>query len=271
MMGRMCRYHALFVGAALVVLPGCGTQEISADPERFFYISGQTSPDQGQLAIAFAPTAPTFEAQQSGTVNTTAYQLAVDGKQAVWSDDQGMRWPAVVIEGGSFGGGFHAPGRHRFSIRSPSDGQTIFDGDQDIAAASTNFLYLFGDRPDALQGRWLSVPLMAAPGIQHVGVMNLIRAGQNIEMVSCADDTVSACTAVSPPLARGESFAGEFPLTVTIGFRMVPTDAIPAPPVQPLSGYVRPNPQTVMVVPTSVVAAPLYMSAQGDVRSFFLL
>ncbi len=270
MTGGMCRTHALLLGAAMVALPACGTQEIAADPDRFAYVTAQTSPDQGALAIAFAPTALTFEEQQSGPGNTTAYQVALDGKQMVWSDDQGIRWPVVVSEGGESGAGFWAPGHYHFTIKSPSDGQTIFDGDHDIAAASANYLYLFGDRPDALQGRWLSVPLMAAPGIQHVGVMNLIHGGHNIEMVSCSDDTVSACTAVSPPLARGESFAGEFPLTDTIGYRQVPTDAIPAPPVQPLSPYVRPNPQTVMVVPTNVVAAPIYMSAQGDVWSLFL-
>src|SRR5262245_46352012 len=94
MTGWMWRYHALFVGAALAALPGCGTQEIAADPDRFVYVAPQTSPDQGALAIAFAPTAPTFEEQQTNFVNAKAYDLAIDGKQLVWVDDQETRWPA---------------------------------------------------------------------------------------------------------------------------------------------------------------------------------
>jgi hypothetical protein len=271
MTARMCRYHALFVGAAVAALPGCGTQEISADPEQFYYISGQTSPDQGLLLIAFAPTAPTFEAQQSGAGNTTAYHLAVDGKLAVWSDDDGNRWPQTMSEGGEFGAGFFAPDRYHFTIRASNDDQTIFDGDHDIPPDSVTFLYLFGDRPDALQSRWMSVPQVPAAGIQHVGLINLVRAGQSIELVSCADAAGSACTSVSPPLARGESFADDFPLSPnTIGFRQVPTDAVPAPPVQPLTRYLGTSPQNGMVEAASIVAAPIYMSPQGDIWSYFL-
>ncbi len=270
MTGRMSRYHALFVGAGLVVLPGCGTQEISADPERFHYIPGQTSPDQGQLLIAFAPTAPTIEEQQSDPGDTTAYELAVDGKQAVWVDGDGTRWPAIVSEGGEFGAGTFAPGRYHFTIKA-SNGQTIFDGDHDIPPASNTILYLFGDRPDALQSRWMSVPLMLAAGTQHVGLINLIRTGQRVELVSCADLAASACTPVSPPLARGESFQSDFPLSPGgIGFRQVPSDAVPAPPVQTLTQYLPPDPRTGVLSPGSIVAAPIYMSPQGEVWSYFL-
>jgi hypothetical protein len=270
MTGWMCRTHALFVGAALVALPGCGTQEISADPDRFTYVTAQTSPDQGTLTLAIAPTTPTYEQQQAGSGNPIPYHLAVDGKQLVSSGYNEERWPVTLFEGGEFGAAFLAPGDHHFTIRSASDGQTIFDGDHDIAPERSTFLYLFGDRPDALESRWASVPLRPAPGIQHVGVMNLVRSGQNIEMVSCADGPASACTAVSPALARGESFAGDFPLTAAIGFRQVPTDAVPAPRVQPLSQRLGTDPQTGMPVPTSIMAAPTYMSAQGDIWSYFL-
>src|SRR5206468_290662 len=46
-------------------------------------------------------------------------------------------------------------------------------------------------------------------GKERISAINLIRGGQTIEILSCA--AASSCTALSPPLALGDTFEADFP------------------------------------------------------------
>ena len=93
-----------------------------------------------------------------------------------------------------------------------------------------------------------------------------------IEVVSCDDAT--HCTPVSPPLAAGDSFDATFFLTVSddhrsslsatgwgIAWRQVATDALPNPPLMPLSldAWIADGRTSAV----SFAAAPMYMMADG--------
>ena len=104
-----------------------------------------------------------------------------------------------------------------------------------------------------------------------------MRTGVSIEVVSCTD--ASHCTAVSPPLALGETFEADFPLVagaddvtslsdgVGLGYRLVPTASLPAPFINrllradPLLGR---TPPTSPAGPPIFLAAPIYMAPEGN-------
>ena len=102
-------------------------------------------------------------------------------------------------------------------------------------------LFLFGPL-DALQGRFVVVPATPSAGNEHVTVINLMRSGQPIKVVSCTDATT--CTPISPALAMGDLFDAEVPAVVSddgfaslrsdgsgVNFRLVPSASLPNPPV----------------------------------------
>ena len=85
--------------------------------------------------------------------------------------------------------------------------------------------------------------------------------------------------ALSPPLALGESFDADFPggpspegqnlqyalsTGERIGLRQVPTTRLTAPPVQLIYPGIDLQPRT---PPANLVAAPTYMSEEGNVRA----
>ena len=72
--------------------------------------------------------------------------------------------------------GYLPAGRHHFEIkevRLEARGPTFFAGDGEIAAGAITVLYLFG-RGDAVEGRFISLPAVVAPGMPHVNLINLI-------------------------------------------------------------------------------------------------
>ena len=86
------------------------------------------------------------------------------------------------------------------------------------------------------------------------------------------------------PLALGETFEGDFPIDATqdwpngrfivsddggLGYRQVPTPAVPDPPVLPLSYGVPVLVDVSMSSSATLVAAPVYMSPRGDIQSSF--
>jgi len=164
-------------------------------------------------------------------------------------------------------------GPHHFEIVETDSGPTIFAGDGEIKADAMNRLYLFGDL-DALQARFASYASVPAPAALHVDVINLVRGGTSIEVTTCS--APGDCSPVSAPLAFGAAFAGDFAGSsdatrfwlasgATIGYRQVPTVALPDPPLQPMRFSVPFPVSTSSVVPANVVAAPLYMSSDGNV------
>jgi hypothetical protein len=277
------RYRVLFLGMSAALLPAaCSTQEIGADP----VLIPDTTPsaDHGMLQIGFAPLEASFEEQQAKAAEMHAaasFHVFVDGQQLAWSSDfDGSLQPFVVSEAGTASIGYLPAGSHHIEIRAPGGGSTVYGGDGEIAAGSTTELFLFGPA-GAIAGRFVSYPPVVAAGTAHVVVINLIRTGQSLEAVKCAD--TSHCTPVSSPLALGETFEGDFPIDATqdwpngrfivsddggLGYRQVPTPAVPDPPVLPLYRGVIP-----VDGPTppgeTLVAAPIYMSPSGDIQESF--
>jgi hypothetical protein len=256
-----------WIGAVLLAFSACGTEEIATP---ITTLSPTPSPDLGQVKILFAPTVDTFEEQQAWAVTFHDYYgVSVDGGQLTVAYPDGSRLAVAVYESGGTWGGYLRAGSHHFVIAPAAGGSPIFAGDVEILPGSTNTLYLFGHR-DALQGRFVSYPAYPAPGWLHVSVMNLVRRGPGIEVVSCVSIT---CTPLSPPLAFGENFDADFATgtsrflladNASIGYRQLATAALPAPPVQALSSDYYAV-ESVSAVPSNLAVAPIYMSAQGEV------
>jgi hypothetical protein len=277
---RRCRLPFLALSAAMLVPAACSTHEISADP--VIIPAGTSGGDHGLLRIAVAPSEATFEEQQTtAATDAKVFQVYFDGQQvAWWSEDDGAPRRLVVGEGGVTDIGYLPGGGHQFDIRRAYGGPTVFAADGVLAAEAMTDLYLFG-RDGAIDGRFVSYPTVPAAGTAHVVLTNLIRTGQSIEAVTCVD--TSHCTPVSSPLALGETFQGDFPLDATqdwrngrfivsnggaLGYRQVPTAAVPHPPVLPLSSGVAPADGSTPPSAT-LVAAPIYMSPHGDIEEAF--
>lgn len=262
MMSSMRRSSILCVGAGVLALAACATEEIGP--------GAGPPPAEGTLLIAFAPTEATFEERQARRALEpigTGYRVLMDGVQL------GLAGTVNVHQGGQ---SYFTPvpaGLHHFEIVETDSGPTVFAGDGEIRANAMNRLYLFGDLDD-LQARFTSYASVPAPDTLHVDVINLVRGGTLIEVTSCSDP--GDCSPVSVPLAFGEGFAADFAGSAdgsrfwlasgaTIGFRQVPTAALPDPPIQPMRFSVPFPVSTSSVVPANVVAVPLYMSSDGNV------
>jgi hypothetical protein len=120
----------------------------------------------------------------------------------------------------------------------------------------------------------VSFPFTPPAGNEHVSAINLIRAGGNIEVLSCADAT--HCTPVSSPLSLGDTFDADFPVVPSdkvyaspsssgagYAYRMVPTASLPDPPVLSILQAV--IPQSIFGSPLNYIAAPIYLSPDGHV------
>jgi hypothetical protein len=278
MTNSMRRWSTFSVSAAFLSLSACSTQEISRQPPlRVSYTAG---PDNSELLLAFSPSVGSYEELQAAP-NLTPYSLFLDGRQLVREDLSGGAQPIIAHEGAEFGFGYLPSGPHHFTLEAPGGGAPLFAGDAEIAPGSTTILYLFGPR-DALEGRFLSLPRDPAPGMLHVSVLNLVRGGPRIEVVSCAD--AAPCAPITPALALGEIFVADFPSVDgdigqaladgrTIGFRPEPTADLPAPRVQQItSARSGTAPTNVIgpVAPFNYAVAPYLLYATGEVHSYFL-
>ena len=272
----MRRRPTLCASATLFALSACSTREV---PPPGVIVGDSSDLKQGALAIFFAPTARSYEELQVATPNPTTYRVLVDDATLVLEVD-GWSPPyqtVVVWEGGGNGLLAAVPaGRHRFALAAEGGGPTIAAVDAEVQPGSFNRMYVYGER-DALQAQMISSPRVPEPGMLHVGLINLVRNGTRIEAVHCADAT--HCERVSSPLGLGESFDRDFPAGgiedqfdrrgqlpggAWIGYRQLPTAALPAPPVQPITGtgnwlFTGGSPP-----PLNFSASPVYFSAQGE-------
>jgi hypothetical protein len=265
------------------LLPACSTQDLGPTPVTFTALWPDA--DRGGLMIAWAPPADTYEQYQASAStggNSTLYCAFMDGRQLAY-ETEGVAFPHTFPEVTMATLGFLPAGMHHFEIAVAGGGATVFSGEGEILPGSTTRLYLFGPR-GARQGRFVSFPSKPAPDTVHVSVTNLIRNGQRIEVVSCDDATT--CTPLSPPLAVGETYDADFPGSrapefsdryyvfadgAEIGLRQVPTAMLPNPPVEVLflpGISLDPDPAA-LVPPANLVAAPIYMSADGRILSFY--
>jgi hypothetical protein len=272
----------LCIGAGLLALSACGTQEVGPNPG--LVVGDMATPDSSQLLLAFASTAESYEELQASAAanpDLTPYSLFLDGRQLIrdLGDQYGGKQPIIAREGATFGFGYIPSGPHHFTLEAPGGGRPLFAGDAEIASGSTTILYLVG-RLDALKGHFVSLPEPAA-GTLHVDVISLVRGGAQIEVVSCGD--ADGCTPLSPALSLGETFAADYPAVDgdtgpaladgrQIGFRLAPTAELPAPPVQQItSARTRPAPTNVAPMPpVNYAVAPLYFYPQGHVFTYFL-
>jgi len=276
----MRSHLGLCLGAVLLAFPACGTEEIATP---ITYAGTEPGPDRGELWIISAPSADSYEEDQAQALARPfqSYGVFVDGRQLAFkSVVDGSPLPVSVGEtGGASGAGYLPAGPHHFAIAAAGGSPVIFAGDAEILPGSMTRLYVFGPI-GARQGRFVSYPSVPAPGTLHVSLINLVRLGPGIEVVSCAD--AAPCAPLSPPLALGAHFDADFASGgwdgtsyllasgASIGYRQIATAALPAPPVQPLYSILDGAPaKTDMPVSANAVAAPIYMSAEGNVTVNF--
>jgi len=189
--------------------------------------------------------------------------------------------PITISENGMRVDGYLHSGRHHFAMLVPGSAP-IFEGDGEIMAGSWLHMYVFG-AAGAQQGRFVSTPDNPSSGNESITVINLIRSGQTIEVVSCTDATT--CTPISPALAMGDVFQTEVPAVVSedgygsltatgagVGYRLVPSASFPNPPVNEL----RVGVQGVMNRPLGsndpapiFISAPVFISDQGVSQAEF--
>ena len=277
-------FRALPLAFALLAVSACGTQDI--DPANVVISEGPLGPNQGLFMISYASTAETYEAEQARlTMNwdPPLYNVTMDGR--LIAEEEGTAGspvpqllPISVSEDGLAAAGLD-DGWHHFTVvahgRAP-----IFQGDGQIISGGWLRLFLFG-AADAQQGRFAFIPSFPAPGNEHVTVINLMRSGQVIEVVTCTDATT--CTPISPALAMGDLFDTEVPAVVSadgfssrtadgagVGFRLVPSAALPDPPVLALSVGASGVAVTGPSAPQPLfIAAPFFMSSQGNILAGF--
>jgi hypothetical protein len=258
---RGCRF--LVVGAALLALPACSTEEVYQGPAAI--IDVEWSPSRSAFWVAFTPFGLTYDAQQmlfSSDASLVPCILRLDGQQVSYDAGGGVPGALFVDETATTRFGWLPPGLHHFEIASAGDGSSVFAGDAELRAGWQTWLYLFGDR-GAVDGRFISYPEQPAEGMLHVGVINLVRDGRSIEVVSC--DDAGACAPLAPALALGESFGADFPAgTADDTWYRVATAAVPSPPVRDLlpSNSTWPPPQRMAA---NFVAAPVYISPDGKI------
>lgn len=253
---RIC---ALFASAALLALPACGTQDIGPAPGETTHALPQPGTDVGALMIAFAGTADTLE-EADAQPQSVRYDAFVDGKQLIL-DHAPAPTPVTITQPSAQGAGYLPTGVHRVALKAPGASAAAFEGDGEFAPGRCADLFVFS-RLGALEGRWLYVPVQVGLDFLHVAAINLVRDGRSIEVVSCSAG--GACTPISGPLALGDTFEADFARAdlaatgATIGWRQVPTDAVPAPPVVSLTQV------ALRDMAPFVGGAPVYLSAQGS-------
>jgi hypothetical protein len=261
------RVFALPFAVSLLTFPGC-----NADGTPSVVATAQPGADLGGVRIDFSPVDLTFQAEQARVQtgsSSTEYRLLLDGRLVMLEEAPGDASPLTVVEGGMSALGYLDAGPHHFTI-SRADGHHVFEGDGQVASGGVTRLLLFGPL-EALSGRFVSTPSVPSTGNEHVTVVDLMANQQLVEVVSCVDATT--CTPLSPALSLSDVFDTELPAVLDgsgtsltamgagVGYRLVPTDELPAPPVVPL------YPQTASVA--VFFAAPVYMSDDGQPQECF--
>ena len=273
----------LTIAAALLplTLAACGTQDI--DPNDVTVASSEAGPDKAGLTVFFPPTDESYQASQAraaATPNPVGYHVIMDGKMLAFDPGSGGLTAFSVGEGGAFSLGYLDAGTHHFAIGA-FGAPPIFQADGELTGGTTTNLFLFGPL-NGLQGKFVAMSATPSPGNEHVMAINLMRSGPAIEVVSCTD--ASTCTPVSPALALGDVFQADFP-TVTstagddynyslnsagagIGYRVVPSATVPAPPVLPMGlGFAVGAPSYPPAL--NYLAAPVFMTDQGGTLETF--
>lgn len=276
---------AIWLACTLAALAACSTEDIRG----FLIPSDQAGSDKGGVIVGFSPTEQTYQAAEQPLENPapTQYHLLVDGEVVSGPDGYGL---FTTVPGGSLNWVYYlGAGPHHFAIAA--SGQTpVFEGDGQVPSEGTANLFLYGPL-DGVKGVLAPTPRIPSAGNEHITVVNLMRSGRSIEVVTCNDATT--CTPISAGLALGDLFDAEVPaavddcdpsssipgtwsggcftsLTTTgagIGYRLVPTASLPNPPVNALTWSVGDS-ISIDPRPLIFVAAPVFMTDEG--RSQFV-
>jgi hypothetical protein len=281
---------ALLFAVIVLALPACGIENIQ--PDHLLVASTEAGPDKGGVVVWLSPPEDTEAAWQRETPNTstpTAYQVFIDSDRV--SDNPAEPDLLSTTVGGVPGQARYIDaGPHHFTVAAL--GRTpVFAGDGQVPGGGTAVLLLFGPL-DALRGIFLSIPDQPSAGNAHITLVNLMRGGQTIELVSCSDATT--CTPVSPALALGDLFDAELPAVsdacdpsftagsafeggcftsrptggAGFGYRFFPSASLPNPPVNALTVGVWDH-QLKAPETRTFVNAPVYMSDQGQSQFVF--
>jgi hypothetical protein len=272
------------LAGTLLAVAGCSTDDI---PEPFLIASSQAGPDRGGLVVAFASTEDTYDAAEQGMGNPdrTPYYVLVDG-QVVSIDGYE---PFTVFAGGNPNWAYYlGAGPHHFTVTARPGQRPVFEGDGQVPNGGTAHLFLYGPLDD-VKGVFVLVPLTPVSGEEHIAVVNLMRSGQPIEVVTCSD--WATCRPFSAALALGDVFGTEMPTVLDacdpaspasvpgswsrggcftsittegagVGYRVVPTPSLPNPPVNALTWGVDgllTDPR-----PPIFIAAPVFMNEAGQ-------
>jgi hypothetical protein len=274
------RLSALSFVFAALALPACQTQQIEAP--NVLVIGGPSGPDRADVMVQIAPADATYEAEQARYQSRSyepQYHVLIDGDYVSEPTTDGL-WAVVVEEGGGLDLAYVAAGPHEFTIMDPNN-EPIFNGEGDVPGTGTLRFFLYGSL-DAPQGLFVPIPNVPASGDDHITVANLLQSGQTIEVVSCTNATT--CTAISPALALGDVFDADVPAIpshpcsmplgaencdtladgVGVGYRLVPSAALPNPPVNAVYQSTGSYPPAGNV--STYLAAPIYISDQGQVQ-----
>jgi hypothetical protein len=280
---KLQRLSTLSLACPLLALAACGTEDIQG---HYLVPSDQAGPDKGGVLVAFSPTEDTYDAATHTTdPSGTKYHLFVDGEIVA---EPGGYQPFTTFVGGNPNWVYYlGAGAHHFAIAA-SGQAPVFEGDGQIPGGGTANLFLYGPL-DRVRGVIAPTPLRPSAGNEHVTVVNLMRSGQTVEVVTCNDG--ATCTPISPALSLGDVFDAELPAVFDdcdpaspssipgnwsdggcftsrttrgagVGYRLVPTAALPDPPVNALTWGISdlsssPRPQI-------FVAAPVFMNEQGQ-------
>jgi hypothetical protein len=282
------RLSAIWLACTLPALAACSTEDIRG---HFLVPSDQGGPDKGGVVVGFSPTEDTYQAAEQELTNLapTQYHLFIDGEVVSEPDAD---WLFTTVVGGNVNWVYYlGAGPHHFAIAA-SGQAPVFQGDGQVPGGGTVNLFLYGPL-DEVKGVLAPIPRIPSAGNEHITVVNLMRNGQSIEVVTCNDATT--CTPISAGLALSDVFDAEVPaagddcdpsspssipgswsggcftsLTTTgagIGYRLVPTASLPNPPVNALTWGVSDS-LSINPRPPIFVAAPVFMTDDG--RSQFV-
>ena len=247
----------LAISAAMLVLPACSTEEVRPD-----VIIPDYGPSAGSRRAADRVCAPGAQPRGAAAANARrrigepASPATCTAMRAARVDVRGRDTcnRCTVGEATTRSASATSPLARTISRSEPIwAGPTVFAGDGEIPAGSMAQLYLFGP-PGAVQGRFVSYPASVAPGTiarrpDQPGPQRSEHRGGGLHghgreplrafVVANRDwgrsSPATFADATVPDPGSGPTRQYVLSNGAALGYRQVPTPAVPIPPVQPVT------------------------------------